>query len=381
MKIVVVADVHLHPWRLQSRDGGYDRLMDGLSVLEQSLDLAEREGALWVMAGDFKQPKTIWPQSALTGAHEILRRHDKIDKVMVAGNHDARSADGGTGLAPFRDCAQVIEKTSLGFACNSVPVFIGMPWDGDKEKMRELQSHYPKLPLVAHGFLAGCMLGTEDTRIAKGARVEEYGDFPVAFFGDVHKGQWRRPADPGRGTPPTWEAYPSVNARGHECDPTLLVRRPGPWAGEVMYAGSPYMQNWGERDDPPKGALLADLATGEVRLVPLRSPRYVHLDVSTEADLEAFMARRKEYAGDFVRVVYSGPGSMVLGAARQIGEEFRSYQITVRRPDKSTRRADVHAGMSTPDMLKNYVAARPPAEGMNAAMTLEAGLRLVEGRT
>ena len=367
VKIGFTADFHIHPYRLCSRDGGHDRLLDGLLCLRQSLDLARSARAAWVNCGDFKMPKTSWPQEALTGSHEILRKYPDVDKLFVAGNHDATGL-GGSGLAPFRDCAQVVEsaaeyvrvKDSSGLAVTLLCV----PWDAALDSL----SPRGDVPVVAHGFLAGSMLGPEDLRIAKGTSVEAYGSFPFAVFGDVHKGQWRRPPDPALGSPATWFPYFSKPP----------VRKPGAWSGEVFYTGSPYQQSWGERNDPPKGGLLVDTDTGAVSLEPFLSPRFVHLEISTVADLELFLKNRGDYSGDFVRVVYSGPGSSVVGAAEHLGDSFRSYQFIVRRPpaQRSDSRADVHAGMGMDEILAGYVAANPLPDA-DPAVVLEAGRRLV----
>jgi hypothetical protein len=354
MKIVVVSDLHVHPYRLCSRDGGVDRLRDGLSCLRQSLELARTKSAAWVFAGDFKGPKTQWPQEALTGSHEILREYGDVEKIMLPGNHDARGI-GGTGLAPFWDVAHVVEEAEYVRAGDAT--LLCLPWDAPPRTDKRAD-----VPIVAHGFLSGCMLGPEDVRIAKGRSVAEYGDFPVAFFGDVHKGQWRHR---GVGGQQTWYAYKGEGQ----------VRRPGPWAGEVLYAGSPYPQNWGERDDPPKGALLADLGTGEVTLHVFEAPRFRHFEIATDHDLEAFVKNREQYRGDFVRVVYSGPPSMVVKAAENLGDQFRSFQFIARRVQKTVKRAEIHAGMPVPEIIRNYVAAHPP-QGLDPDRTLEAMVRL-----
>ncbi len=379
MRLVIIADLHIHPWRLQSRDGGHDRLMDGLSVLRQSLDLARAESAAWVFAGDMKQPKNVWPQDALTGVHEVLRdkKYENVTKIMVAGNHDAEGV-GGSGLAPFKDCADVYEKEFLAIKYGPPNTrFIFAPWNADLSKVRGMVKQEPGAVLIAHGFLQGCMLGTEDTRIAKGTPLADYGDFSVAFFGDVHKGQWRRPADPKGGKQAEWLPYSGiVNNKGR-----VLVQGRGVWRGEAYYAGSAYPQNWGERDDPPKGALLADLGTGEVWLCPLKSPVYHHLELD-EAGLRTFAETsvRQAYAGGFVRVVYTGKPCAALDRARELGDsgEFRSFQLIVRKPERSTARAELHAGMPMPDILRNYVAARPFSDDpRERARALEALTRLV----
>jgi hypothetical protein len=383
VKLVCVADLHVHPYRLCSRDGGHDRLMDGLSVLRQSLDLARELEAVWVFAGDMKQPKRSWPQDALTGSLAVMREYEDVPKVMVEGNHDAKG-EGGGGLAPFTDVATVVESACIVTPTEDVEL-VCAPWDADCATVRKLinaRSVHTRLPLVAHGFLQGCALGPEDARIAKGTPLEEYGNFSVAVFGDVHKGQWRRPGMPYAGRhnviecgPPTWLPYPMEERDG------VKVREVGAWCGEVFYCGSTYQQNWGERNDPPKGALVVDLATGAVELWPLRSPRYHHLELD-EDGLVTFVETsvRQAYEGGFVRVVYTGKPCAALDAARGLGDsgEFRSFQVIMRRAERSAARAELHAGMPMSEILRSYVAARPFSDDpCESARALEALTRLV----
>jgi len=218
--------------------------MDGLSVLQQSLDLARSEGAVWVFAGDMKQPKNNWPQSALTGAHAILREYDNVQKILVCGNHDAWG-EGGTGLAPFRDCATIVEEPQIVWAMGYQ--LVCCPWDGDPSVAARLLKEAPsgRRVLIAHAFLQGCMLGPEDARIAKGVPISAYGDFDVAVFGDVHKAQWRRPGCSDTGRPAEWAEMP---------DAVESVPK-----GSVFYCGSPMALNWGERNDRAKGVLIVEL--------------------------------------------------------------------------------------------------------------------------
>ena len=374
MKIVVTADMHIHPYRQCSRDGGHDRLLDGLSVLRQSLDLARREGAAWVMAGDFKMPKTFWPQSALTGAHEILREYDDVPKLMVAGNHDARGV-GGSGLAPFKDVADVVETS--GIVVLGDTMFACAPWDADRDRVRKMVNDARNVdeftPLIAHAFLMGCALGPDDVRLNKGVPVEEYGDFPVAFFGDVHKGQGltRRPA--------SWETYDMDDEGPEARDARLLmskIRSKGPWCGEVFYPGSPYPQNWGERNDGEKGVLVADLATGEIWFHIFTAPRFIHVEI-VEGQLEEFLDQQEEgeYEQDFLRIVYSGFACPALDHLRDI--KCRSFQLIFRRPVPIESRVEIHAGMNRLEMLTRYVDARALPDGADKARALDAGMRLM----
>ena len=368
MRIVVTADMHIHPYRQCSRDGGHDRLLDGLSALRQSLDLARREAAVWVMVGDFKEPKTFWPQQALTGAHEILREYGDVDKVMLAGNHDAEGI-GGSGLAPFKDIAQVIERPQVLITVASQ--FICSPWNADLSVVRTLLEKNPGSPLVAHGFLAGVVLGPDDTRApGRGIPLAEYGDFPVAFFGDVHKGQTLVRE---KNRPPRWEPYSTTMTPTRS---SWKIRGAAPWRGEVFYPGSPYQRNWGERNDGPKGALLADLKTGEVWLHEFTAPKFQHLECD-EAELEKLIDKGtlNGWEGDFVRIVYTGRSSPALNALKDW--TFRSLQVITRREQRAERRAEIHAGMPRRELLEKYAAARPLPDA-DPRRVIEAGMRLSE---
>lgn len=369
MKLVITADVHLHPYRICSKDGGFDRLGDGLSVLRQSLELARRERAVWVMAGDFKQPKTFWPQEALTGSHAIMREFEDVEKIMVAGNHDAEGL-GGSGLAPFKDCAKVVEKA--GYVSTQNEYLLCAPWNANRAEIRALaKENRGVAPLIAHAFLAGAFLGPEDLRIGGGIPLEEYGDFPVAFFGDIHKGQWRkimmlRPA--------MWEPYTVFGAEGLV---NFRVRAPERWQGEVFYPGSPYQQSWGERNDGAKGVLLVDIKSGEVQFCPLRAPRFMHFEVD-EKTIEGLFEAEAWDELDFVRVVYTGKPSAALDDLRSLAPHARSFQVITRPPKVSQQRTEVHAGMTKSELLQRYMEARPPAENVDRLQALGAGLRLAE---
>jgi hypothetical protein len=355
VKLVCIADAHVHPWRLQSRDGGHDRLMDGLGVIAQSLDLAKSLDAAWVFAGDMKQPKTFWPQGALTGLHAIFRDFPDVKKIMVAGNHDA-FVDASSGLAPFKDCATVIEHPQIVWLHDHEIPLVCCPWNGQPGEAAALLAKQSPRFLIAHGFLQGCMLGPEQTRIAKGIPIESFGEFDFAVFGDVHKAQWRVPAAPDKGRPATWVEFPA--------EKTVIPR------GSVLYCGSPYMQNWGERNDAQKGALVIDLSDQTAELVPLKAPKYVHLDLDYDkADSVVNMD-----PDNFYRVVYHGALCSATDKIRALGATCRSFQFIHRAEISPAKRVEVHAGMSMRDMMTGYMASR--ASACEQTKLLEAGLRL-----
>lgn len=363
MKILVTADVHLHPHKVCSRDNGADRLRDGLSVLQQSLDAAVKHEAVWVMAGDFKQPKTNWPQEALTGAHEILRKYTHVKKYMLAGNHDALGL-GGSGLAPFKDCATVIESEA-----DERQGILFVPFGADLTHVKT-NKH---LPIVAHAFLRGAFIGPEDMRLpGKGVDLADYGPFPVAFFGDIHKAQMRRPADPSVGRTAEWLP---VSKAGLVRGKSLIT--PSTWRGEVFYPGSPYMQNWGERNDAVKGFLLADLKTGQVDMIESVAPRFWHVElIDCEAFPNTLLAADPR---DFVRII-TDSAKWTQGALEARGLTFRSLQVIERpRAEKHRETVTIHAGMDFDEMLSGYMKARPVPAGVDEAQVVSVMRNLYGG--
>lgn len=357
MKLVCIADAHVHPWRLQSRDGGHDRLMDGLSVIRQSLELAASLGAVWVFAGDMKQPKTSWPQSALTGLHAIFRELSSVPKVMVCGNHDAMG-EGGSGLASFKDVATIVETAQIVTPVEDLEL-ICAPWNADLERVRFLLPAAGPRIVIAHGFLQGCMLGPEDTRIAKGIPIADYGKFDLAVFGDVHKAQWRVPEAIEKGRPATWVEFP--------VEKTVIP------TGSVLYCGSPYAQNWGERNDRAKGALVIDLEAQTAELVPLKAPKYVHLDL----DFEKVQKLDDLDRDNFYRVIYTGALCGATDHLKEQGESCRAFQFIHRRGDaQPTQRVALHAGMSMPDILLSYMESCPPSPDLDRKRVYDAISRL-----
>lgn len=373
MKIIVVSDLHIHPYRLCSRDGGKDRLHDGLGALRQSLEMAQSHACPWVFCGDMKLPKLSWPQEALTGILELFESFD-VPKLMLPGNHDGDASHiGGSGLAPFAKHARVIEKPSI--IEWQGPTMAVLPWQAQRTTgaLFAEARRFRITTLVSHGFLAGVLLGPDDHRLpGVGLRMEDFGvgdPFTCVILGDIHKGQ-RLDRTPPR--PPTWVSWESPRPKG-------------PWIGDVLYPGSPYQQNWGERNDGPKGALLVDLDTGFVELLPIQAPRHLLIDVPSLkfGDLEKLVHDAPTWEGHFVRVRV--PDQILdKQAARGVIEKLRTlsrarwFHVEPVRTRTTETRTPMHAGMAPAELLRTYLDARPFDGDVPSETLLKAGLRLLE---
>ena len=391
MKIIFTADLHVHAHRADSHTAGADRLLDGLSALRQTLQYSRERGCPWVFGGDLKQPRRSWPHEALTGALAVLREFPDVEKVMVKGNHDGEG-EYGSGLQPFAHLAAVVDRPCV-VEVGARPMAV---WPAMSDPALRPEAFVDSVPpaagvIIGHAFLQGARLGAEDFRAPGGATPAQLGlggarpRFRLGLFGDVHKGQAlaRRPH-----RAPDWVPFAETLAEST----VAVIRDAGEWAGDVLYPGSPYAQTWGEREDGPKGALLVDLDTGEVDLLRVDAPRYVAEDwVGDEwADrVRAYASPRGDHdgvraawRGHFVRVavgawVRTAEFTAAFDRLRDVGEP-RSLQVVAALRRSEARRAEIHGGMSAPDLLRGYMTSRPLG-GADPAHVLAAGEALLRG--
>lgn len=388
-RLLCSADWHIHPHRLQSQDNGRDRMQDGLTALDQSFRLAQEHDAAWVGCGDFKQPRTIWPQEALNGMLDTFARYPDVPKLLIPGNHDGLG-EWGSGLAPFRALALIVEQPAFLDAIGARPlegfVLACWPWGSFEAERAAFLDRGRTCPattiLLSHGFLAGVLLGPDDVRLpGVGLTLAQFGmdtyprAFDAAVFGDIHKGQMlvRNPKSPMRWIPYTEWVH----------DRKTSIRLPSDWRGEILYPGSPYMQTWGEVSEWPKGCLLLEPGTGRVEFCPLDSPRYWDLEMDV-IQLERNLSSRA-YHGGFVRLsvpLQAHDDARKAGALAERAREawaLRAFQVSFPRTQpERTLRSDLHAGMNMEQLLSGYMEARPPEEDLPVPFVLEAGRRLVQ---
>jgi DNA repair exonuclease SbcCD nuclease subunit len=362
-RFIFSADWHCHPFRIASLDGGQDRLNDGLSAVRQILTAAQERRCPLVFGGDMKHLKGSWPLSALNGLLELFREFQDVPKLLLPGNHDG-VAGGMSGLEAFRELPRVTVVTEP-----AILAFAG--WgDGWERPMAYWphQSNLDGLPaflqeakrakarvLFAHAFLSGSQVGGSGLVLKEGVTLEQFGlsapkgkvpIFEYGFFGDVHLRQ-------------------ELGKRS-----TSSV---------VWYAGSPYAQNWGETE-PDKGCLLVDLDSGMVEPIPIQAPRFIVEDLSGNKGKNAALEREliADWRGHFVRLIVGPWADPALLERVREASGARTFEVIVKRAERATeRRADLHAAMSQRELLSKYVAARPPAEGLDRKALLAAGERLL----
>ena len=384
-RAIFTSDIHIHPYRIGSRDGGMDRLKDGISVLRQSLRLARHRNCPWIFCGDLKMPKTLWPQDALNSTLAAFEEFDDVPKLLMPGNHDGVHGEWGSGLRPFRRLADVIDSPTV-MEYHGLQLAL---WPYGAKRLNEYgaflelarKSGRKFRCLIAHLMVPGVMVGAMDTHLPAGIAVPQLLSevFKVAVLGDIHKGQWWRQA--GNQRLWSWKAY--ADQIETEKDGAWLIRAGGSFTGEIFYPGSPYQQSWGEINEWPKGVLEIDFTSGQVIFHPLVSSRFRQLDLRTQS-LDAIATevdRDGLWQGDFVRVFVgkqaAKPAAEDLWARVRERSGARSLHVIPHRDPPPTRMVEIHAGMSERELFETYAKARP-LPGFDLETTVKAGLALVK---
>jgi DNA repair exonuclease SbcCD ATPase subunit/DNA repair exonuclease SbcCD nuclease subunit len=95
-RFVVLSDLHAHPWAAFSQGEGANnsRLVRTLIVLDASLAKAREESIPWIFPGDLVHTAGFSLNVVLSGVLGILTRYPDVRKIVIWGNHDARSSGG-----------------------------------------------------------------------------------------------------------------------------------------------------------------------------------------------------------------------------------------------------------------------------------------------
>ncbi len=376
-QIVATSDLHVHPFKIGSADGGADRLADGLAALRQSLEGARRARCPWLFCGDLKQPKHVWPQDALNGVIDLMASYGDVPKFLLPGNHDGVFGEFGSGLAPFGEMATVYDEPDVLQWKGLNLAF----WPYGSKRLSELPAFFVRamneLPapriLVAHLMFRGVALGPTDAHLpGAGATVEDFAIgkvFDLAICGDIHKGQIYLSL--GRGKARAWKSYTEYGKtlfRG-----VFPIRGPREWGGEIIYPGSPYMQSWGEVNEWPKGFLLIDVGTGEVQFVGAKSPRFRAVEVGNWDMLRSLAEDPpRHWEGDVVRLYVAEDVLATRGAAGMVdvvraGAKARDFRAIPRRAPRPGAEPRPVVGLKNEELFAAWADAHPlPGVGKDA---------------
>lgn len=362
MKIVLVSDIHIHPWQEHSVmvDGVPSRLAHCVSVLDDvRKHCLHHNISVVVIGGDlFHKRGVVYTQAYnLTVAVLAAMKSDGITVLMLPGNHDYANKEGTVHSVQALVSAKLVksigssgwinwvvgedELVISGFSyCDSRDIF--------EQRLSRALKGYKAHKGVAH--IAICHHGFKGARVGTALEyvVKEDIDpdaiavgFDFVFSGHYHTRQ---------------EIGALRNA---------------------IYIGSPLENTRGE-GGTEKGFLEYDSVTKMYTVIPLQRPRFIAL---TQKAIDA--KDYSEVAGNFVDVVYE--------ELPRDPDEFRERLVTKegaagvrlapvvrkRASTASGKRLDIDLATNSRTMLERYLEHRG-VDSKQAKVLLERGLDLLD---
>lgn len=270
MKILLAADLHLHPFQQFStvdQSGMNSRLVDGLNIVRQMRTLCgERKITQVFFLGDLAHDRSRLSISVMYGAWQTFKDLSEVAKIIfLVGNHDqATRSDTIHTLLPFSDLGEVIDvPTHKEFDGRT---FFFVPHIPDPTNLRRTLADCKADILAFH----------QPLREALPAAATTDGDFcladipkrvKLAIGGDIH-------------------------TRGFVGD-------------KVFYVGSTLQHNFGERGQA-KGFTILDTETLEMEFVESKAPQFVLFECNEDGpDPSTLDIAAADPETNFVRLSYN----------------------------------------------------------------------------
>jgi len=304
VKILITSDVHVHSWpafsTLDSR-GFNSRLLDTLRVIDDLGDVAEREKAdVIVIAGDLTHVTKIDVHvfALLAGTlRQLHRRHPKIPKLIIEGNHDrAAQMRGLSSIAALRECGLTILSD---FGC--LPV-LGMSFFGRAYGETNLPAEPADVAVIHQGV--------------RGSEISEY--FTSAFENDLDPSEAHRLAK-----------HLVIAGHYHNrqvIDPVTLPLNP-----TILIPGAPIQHVWSDAGQQ-RGFTLADVTPSglkSLKFIPLTGyPKFIRV---TEKNFESAM---NDIDGNFVQVTFDSdlPHDILAPLTDELKKRARAFSIQAGAP-------------------------------------------------
>ncbi len=216
--------LHTSDWHLGRSLGGFSLLEDQRYILEQILQIIERQQIdVLIIAGDIYD-KSIPSEGAVELFNEFISKvvlEHKIYTIAIAGNHDSEERiDFGSKLFESQNlyivgkCPKGYEKIGITIGQETVDVFLVPYIEPSKvreiagneeikrhddamaylvEEMKKEQTEHPSI-LVAHAFVTGGEVSDSERRLsvvggAELVNAQHFVDFNYTALGHLHKRQ------------------------------------------------------------------------------------------------------------------------------------------------------------------------------------------------
>lgn len=292
IKIAHFADVHLGITtygKLDTKTGLNTRVMDFLDTLDCMVDaVREVNPDLILFAGDAHRTREPGITLITHMADIVIRLAEIAPIIAVLGNHDRQKKGDGKrhSIEVWEDLAthnQVIVAQDIhGYAMDDAYI-VTLPWFYDKtmdDVFDELDAALAKQPrdniptiLVGHVAVDGAM-------------------FPTGYTYDGIDKDLHLPLDV-LSDPELWDYVALGHIHLHQCMNDCPP---------VVYSGSLDRNNWGERNDPGKGFVVADVEQGNATWEFVDLQVRPMIDIRIPMDAIESLKDRKDIANSILRV-------------------------------------------------------------------------------
>lgn len=329
-QLVVISDLHAHPWAAFARGDGIrnTRLQQSLAVLRASLQKARDLHCPWVFGGDIVHTAGYGLNVVLSSLIRVLEDYPDVEKLIVWGNHDARGVGGRITL----------EQTVLGTLVHAV------------EGLKVLDPTCTMLTRVANGLTFSGAGYQPSPELLDYAQPSDVGVYHQTVRGSMAPNGFPLPEgiDPAE-----LHSRHKLSIVGHVHHPQQ-VDAPGVKA--ILIPGSPEHQTFGDVETHGWWILtMREVGPPLAEFVPSGSPEF--LTVETPADVRP--------DGNYYRV-RTNPAGVALPPG-----------VMVVAPTPTTIQSrGILRGVSGDGILTAWMAHEPPA-GLDPARVVAEGRQLL----
>lgn len=328
--VILTADLHIHKWRefAQLKNGVNDRLLDGVGVLRAINDYALKHDIKNVIvAGDLFHKRAVLDVETFNMVFDFFRSSD-VNWWLLRGNHDQANKAGTIhSLEPF-DVLPKVHVMGRDMAVINNTVFHFFPYQDDasavmnelKEAQWSAREQTEQVVAVMHHGFKGARVGSsleyEVREPLDPVDVEKFG-FARVFSGHYH-------------------------TRQH-------------LGANTMYVGAPIEHTRHDRSKRRRGFLTFNTNTMDVRVVPVKAPRFVEVVGHFKAGFKAPVID-EVVSGNFVDLVLEEEDQEYVDAVLKAGA--RGVNPIVQPSvvlNKSQRRLDVDPTTDPKEVVEKYV--------------------------
>ncbi|MHC1572201.1 MAG: metallophosphoesterase [Methanosarcinales archaeon] len=280
MKVAVVADLHLHNFKMFARtlpDGRNSRLKACLDAFDQVLRYCHRHDIrhLWFLGDYFNSRTSIEIPVYIDGWNALRRFHELgMNILMIIGNHDQYLKDSDLhSLCPFEEIAYIVSQPQVMNLSGQKIVCVPYTESESVAKWVRKQAKESSICL-GHVAVSGALSGIGGHRLRGRFTPEDFSGFGQTLLGHFHYRQR---------------------------------------IGNIQYVGSLLQHNFGERGQK-KGFFVWE--DGKLEFVTVRSPEFIELDEVNERVAGNYVRLKKR--SDTEKALQLGAKGVIVRSTSQV---------------------------------------------------------------